>query len=272
MRGLTILLFACTLASAGHLMAEDVYVVQGSAIGPQVDQNFMLVWSSDAFFYNAGAVVSHVTLLHISNGGGRPDPSGDVLVIPARSSRSLLVDKSTWSANTGAPLWVLHLDAPADTLTEDALYIGSVGINLPSPSTSRFRFGKARLPVFRSLAPAGQQQVHLATSLGPSSNNPVEIQTPSRLNVTIYNAGNVAAAALIEIRQHCDDHLVTSKTVTIPADTIVQVSGFEAKTFDCPPTGERFVYTVVTVDQPSFSFVSNLSNAATPTTSISITE
>jgi hypothetical protein len=265
------------LCTSIKLRAGDVYVVQGFALGPQLDSNFMILWTSDAFFYNAGLSESRVTLLHVSNGGSAPDPSGDVLLLPAHTSRSLIAAKSLWRTDTGAALWVLHLDAPADTLVDDTLFIGSQGINLPSPSTSRFRFGKARLPVFRSLIPAGQQQVHLATSLGPFSDNPAEVQTPSRLNVTVYNAATSAASALIEIRQHCDDRVITSRTVTIPADTIVQIGGFEGRTANCPPIGmsgdaERFVYTVVTVDQPSFSFVSNLSNAATPTTSISITD
>jgi hypothetical protein len=256
------------------LAAEDVYIVQGDARGPSIDRNTLVLWTTDAFFYNGADVDALITLLDVSNGAAHR--IGDTFKIAPNRSLSLTSSNRGWGSGTGDPLWVLRIDVPPRVIVDGALFIGWQSLTGPSPSTFRFAYGKARLPVFRSLTPAGQPQIHLSTSLGPASNNSVEIQVPSRINVAIYNASAVQAGATIEIRQHCDDRVVTSEHVTIAANTIIQVGGFEARTRDCPPienSGDsiRSVYTVVTVDQPSFSFVSNLSNAVVPTTSISIT-
>jgi hypothetical protein len=254
--------------------AADVYIVQGDARGPSIDRNTLVLWTTDAFFYNGDDLDAIITLLDASNGAAHR--IGDTFKIAPHRSLSLTSSNRGWGSGTGDPLWVLRVDVPPAVLVDASLFIGWQSLTGPSPSTFRFAYGKARLPVFRSLTPPGQPQIHLATSLGPASNNSVEIQVPSRINVAIYNGGAVQADATIEIRQHCDDRVVTSERVSIPANTIIQVGGFEARTRDCPPVDSsgdsiRSVYTVVTVDQPSFSFVSNLSNAAIPTTSISIT-
>jgi hypothetical protein len=140
---------------------------------------------------------------------------------------------------------------------------------MASPASLPFRFGKVRLPTFRALTPAGEPQTHQATFLGS------EQDIPSRINVGVYNGGTVTATAQIEIRRECDDTVVSGETVSVPAKTVLQATNFSTNPgHGCPPASPGpygpGVYTVVTVDQPSFSFVSNLANTLLPITSISI--
>jgi hypothetical protein len=269
MRTLFTVFFLTTCTTA--LFASDIYLVQGFAVGPQIDAGTAVLWTTSALFYNTGSATATIRLVNVSNRGGHPLPDNPVL--PPQRSASLDVIGTTWNVSP-EPLWVVHLDVPPEVLIEAALFIGTSSA-FGSPSSFPYVYGKVRLPVFRSLIPGGQKQIHLLTSLGPASNIPIQVQVPSRINVAIYNSASVPANAVIEIRQHCDDQVVATRTVVIPADTILQIGPFDARTNNCQSNafgdGGRFVYTTVTVDQPSFSFVSNLSNAATPTTSISIT-
>ena len=127
------------------------------------------------------------------------------------------------------------------------------------------------MPVFRSFVPAGERQAHLSTDLG----NDIGKEVSSRVNVGIYNASAVTANATIEFRQHCDETLLASTSVTVPPDTLIQVPGLGGTSRNCPASDPLFlggggIYAVVTVDQPSASFVSVLANTLLPTNSISI--
>jgi len=60
-----------------------------------------------------------------------------------------------------------------------------------------------------------------------------------------------------------------SRTISIPADSIQQVLGLSTRTgIDCPgvpfTTAIYSTYTLVTVDQPSFSYAVTLSNEMPP--------
>jgi hypothetical protein len=270
MRLMATVLVSLLITAAAN--GSDLYVVQGNATGPQLDDRRAVLWTTNAVFFNGGASDATIRLLNVSNHGHAVAP-GLATLRPERTGS--LDALGLFSAGTSDPLWVLHLDAPPTVDVNDALFIGETSFSGPSPGTFPYAYGKIVLPVFRSLIPAGQRQVHLMTSLGPASNIPSQVQVSSRINVAIYNSASTAANATIEIRQHCDDQIVATRTVSIPADTIVQVGSFAAQTANCGESGlsqlSLFVYTVVTVDQPSFSFVSNLSNAVIPTTSMSIT-
>lgn len=124
-----------------------------------------------------------------------------------------------------------------------------------------FLFGRTSLPVFRSLAAPNNPQVHLGADLGG---------LPSRINVGIYNASQDATAtARIELRSACNDTLLQSRIVSIPPNTIHQFGGFGAHVF-CErrfgsSAGTDFaMYVVVTVDQPSLSYVAALRNDELP--------
>ena len=275
------LLILCLLLMASapvDLMAADRYAVQGSAFGPQVGA-FLIRWSSDLFFFNGSAADARVKLLGVSNGTLSTTSPPDI-VIPRSRTTTLSANGgavATWGpvgnpSSTVPTLWVLHLDVPDGVLMDDALFIGEdFGGSIPSPPLAQYELGKIRLPIFTALVPSNQPQVHLATFLGSTT------YIPSRSNVAIYNGGGQSAQATIEIRQHCDDALLLRSTISIPSNAIIQTSGIVAPEVTCPldfgfTPPPSSVYTVVTVDQPSFSFVSNLSNRDVPLTSISISQ
>jgi hypothetical protein len=126
-------------------------------------------------------------------------------------------------------------------------------------------FGSFALPVVRQLTPAGIPQFHLASDLGTIA---------SRTNVGIYNGATAAAVASIEARRSCDDALIESRTVTIPANSVVQSGGFINSPPGCfeggsTPDHERYV--VVRVDQRSFSFVTTIAQDLPPKIAVSAT-
>ena len=251
------------------LFAGDIYIVQGSADGRMFNESERIIWTTDAVFYNTGSTNAVVTLLEVSNGGLRHPDYPTSFTIPAHRTATLAYEHA-WFPAVMSPLWALHLDVPAGVLVESVLSIGSRNERVTaSPSSLPWRFGKVRLPIVRALTSPGEPQTLLATFLG------AEPDIPSRINVGVYNGGAVGATAQIEIRRHCDDTVVNSATVSVPAKSVIQVMNFSSNPGrGCPDAspgpGGAGVYTVVTVDQPSFSFVSNLANTLLPITSISI--
>ena len=254
-----------TLFLTALLFAADIYVVQGQATGPIIGQE-MILWSTDALFFNAGSDTARVQLRGTSNGVAAPLPPTAFDIAPHRSASLGQEVGNRW--HLGSPtIWVHHLDVTGDVITENLLFLGAMGTS--TGIGSPFKYGKVHLPIVHALTPPGQPQVHLGTYLGISA------QIPSRINVAIYNAAAMIASAHIEVRNVCDDSLIDAKEALIPADTILQVSGFRNEG-SCPestPIGgpPQAVYTIVTVDQPSFSFVSTLANNTGPITSMSIT-
>ena len=253
------------------LFADDIYIVQGSAEGRMLNNSERTIWGTDAYFYNTGSTNAVVTLLDVSNGGLR-DPSRvpGSFIIPPHRTATFGGERAAWSPAVFDPLWAVHVDVPAGVLVENLLFIGSREEGAANHSPPEIRsLGKVRLPIVRSLTSPGEPQTHLATFLG------AEPDIPSRINVGIYNGGAVAATAQIEIRRHCDDTVVSSANVSVPAKSVIQVNNFSSNPGrGCPDAspgpGGAGVYTVVTVDQPSFSFVSNLANTLLPITSVSI--
>lgn len=254
----------------------EVYLVQGYALGQTIPVpgsvwGEVIVWSTDGFFYNSALSEARIRLLGVSNGA--LDPSAPTeFAVPSRSSTSLTRANldSAWRPRNNDPLWVLRLDVPDGVVVDDALFVRGWSQLSPNPTFNPidFKYGKIRLPAFSALTPPNQPQISLVTSLG----DPAFI--PSHSNVAIYNGGATVANATIEVRRHCDDAVVSSKNVTVPANTIIQFANVPAAG-SCaeysrvvPPSG---VYTVVTVDQPSFSFVSTLANNSNPLTSMSVT-
>jgi hypothetical protein len=257
------------LLCTASAFARDVYVVRADARGPFINAVEYVTWKTDVFFHNPSETAATITLVGISNGALPDSRVPRTFTIPAQRSMTLInsPDAGLW-VPAGVPdqsLWVLRLDVPETVGAEDVMFIGR-GATLAGPvdSEQQYSLGKLRLPEFTALVAANQPQTHAATFLG----SPRYI--PSRTNVAIYNGGSVDATARIEFRDYCSDAMVSSATVMVPANTIVQPS-FTTPAVQCATNRPSWaVYTVVTVDQPSFSFVSNLSNIDTPLTSISI--
>jgi hypothetical protein len=160
-----------------------------------------------------------------------------------------------------AGLFAVRLDVPAGVAVEPRLEYRAAGTcgGAPPPLGPS---GKIGMPAFR-LTDANEPQRHFGLDLG--------IQ-PSRVNVGVYNAGGSAATATIELRRAaCNDPSTT--IVTVPPDTLVQVSARTPPPCASPlfpRTPPWIVNGTVTVDQPSFTYATPLSNVQRPVISFGV--
>jgi hypothetical protein len=228
---------------ASPIRAEDIWVLQGFATSPIPGSVFAYIWSSGVLLHNATVNDATIRLIDISNGA--PVGTGDrqFVVPPGRSASAL-----PWHGNAG--LWVTHIDVPQGVIVESRIRIGDM-LQVGPPVHDGDR-GKLSFPVYRSLQAAGTPKIHLGTDLE---------EIPSRNNVAVYNAGDVSAHARIEVHQLCDEALIDSRDVDIPAKTVIQATGLSTAGDGCMNTSPRYTYVAVMVDQPSLSWVSTLSNA-----------
>lgn len=253
--------FLAMLLVGSSAYAADAFFVRFSTnSGP----NGVLRWADDILFYNTNISPVTVHFVGVSNGIARPGAPD--LLLPARKTLSLrganeaLIEQ--WApAFPPPPMWILHLDIPPGVIVEsrDAFYriveFGGVGLVSVTPR------GKVSMPIFRTLIPPNEPQVQLGTDLGGRD---------SRINVGIYNAGDAPATATVEVRRSCDDVVVATATIGIPQNTVIQAVGVAAAVQQSECTGTATapeVYTVTTtVDQPSFTFVSNVTGDAQQST------
>lgn len=248
-------LVSTTLAGAG-----DVYLVQFDVLGKQ--QGFYQVaWRDEVLFYNPGTVAATVRVLGISNGTLSPHAQ-ESLSLPPRTVVSFWSMHLSWvpsgpTAGDPDPFWVLHLDVPDSVLVESRNEFWRLRYSLGGQPGPTILPGRVSMPVFRRLTPAGEPQVILGTDLG---------DTQTRINVGVYNAGANSATAIIEVRRACDNSVADSRSVVIPANTFIQIGPLNEGEDTCGIDGRpiwRWVrYTVVTVDQPSLSYVANVAETA----------
>lgn len=239
----------CFLSSNAY--GADAYFIRFFAFGKS-NVVFETLWRDDILFFNKNLTPVNVTLVGVSNGS--PQASTPPLTIPAGGAVSLRANQAVETAwqptpgpTFGNSLYVLHLDIPAGVVAEsrDEFFAASlVGAPLALPA------GRVSMPVFRQLAPANTRQVILGTDLMAWS---------ARINVGIYNGGEQTASAAIELRRVADNSLLDSKTVSVGANTLIQVGAFSVGTTD-PPMNYQ-LYTVVTVSQPSLVYVATLNDA-----------
>jgi len=231
---------------ATSMFGADAFFVCFNALGKS-KSIWTTLWRDDILFFNQNDVQVDVKLVGVSNGTAGPNTPS--LTLPPGVAVSLNASQAVEQdlRPVGGPsLWVLHLDIPAGVVAEsrDEFFADSlVGFPLALPA------GKVSMPVFRQLAPANARQVILGTDLMASA---------SRINVVIYNRGADSATATIELRRVADNTLVDSKTVSVAANTIIQVGAFSLAATD-PPTNYQ-LYTIVTVSQPSLVYVANLND------------
>jgi hypothetical protein len=239
--------------------ASDVYLFRFHARGTTVGFAY-LRWQDTVLLLNHTDVPLVVRAVEVSKGFVPISSPPDRITIAPGSVVSLddtylAVWEPVPLAASGDNLWVLHIDVPDGITVEsrDEIIRGSASpfAELEPP----FALGAAPMPTFTSIVPAAEKQSHLGTDLGYKK---------ARINVTIYNAGSVDSKAHIEVRRTCDSLVVDFRDMTVAASTVVQTSGLDPmidKSFDqtCATKVPWARYTVVTVDQPSLSLVSVVS-------------
>jgi hypothetical protein len=241
------LLIALILSAASiSVNASDVYAVLGMAIGSSHEACTFYQWTGDVLFHNTGDTEAIVRALNVSNGQPSNGAPTEFVIPPHRT------DSLHSGVFFSAPLLVVKFDVPDNVVVESRIEIGTQFCAGPPPIGNPNR-GKLSFPTFRSLQSAGVAKVHLGTDLASMS---------ARNNVAVYNASSNTANAHIEVRRGCDDTLIDSRDIQIPAYRIVSSNGLSVATGRdlCGTTAPWVTYVVVVVDQPSLSWVSTLAN------------
>ena len=263
-QGIAAIVFLALLLWPAHASARQIYVVRFIAAGPIIDPPCgYLHWIDELAFHNTGPAPATIRLTAISNGMQRPDATD--LVVPSGRTRTVRGKSQSWNpSDDDVGLWVNQLDVPSLVVMSSRLVVG-VSTGLPCPLVAESRhFGATALPVFTDLRPPNQEQYHLATDLGSDRTGHA---ASARLNVGVYNGGTVAATARIDVHRGCDDAVTESRAVSIPPNAVVQIPGLPHNIGPgCQSVGTDawISYVVVTVDQPSFSYVVSLSNELPP--------
>jgi len=157
---------------------------------------------------------------------------------------------------------VNKLEVPAGVIVQSRGELWGQGLYVScSPfSVGDEIFGGFPLPVVSSLTSANTPQYHLSSEFGT---------LPSRTNVGVYNGGTSTGRAVIEIREACDDQIIETRTLSVPARSVIYAVGFKNARFS--PNCKEFVntsdysrYVVVTLDQPGFSFAFTVAEALPP--------
>lgn len=243
----------CTILIASSATAADVYLIRFNAVGKDLGCA-SLVWHDEAIFFNRGTALATVKILGMSDGVTDPLRPTSFTVPPGAAVLSQDVLDARWTS-FGRPA-ILHLDVPAGLIVEsrNAYYLRSDCLS-PRPGAAPGSLGHAAMPVYTAVTAAQLPQIHLGTDLG---------ERESRVNIGIYNAGPVAAMADVQLRRTCDNSVVDQRIVTVPPNATVQVGLFGSFDNVCERSSDFTWsrYTVVTVDQPSITFVSNLATRA----------
>jgi hypothetical protein len=227
-----------------------------------------LAYRDELIFHNAGGSDAGIALLGVSNGTAIHPESLTIPPGKVRSSEGSCEGcsaPSTWAPDPQPLLWVAHLEIPDDVATLSRLLVlaGSPEDCNGFPGPFARTYAGIPMPVVRELTPAGRSQTLLGADIGGDSGGTAD---DGRTNVGIYNGGTVSATASVELRRGCDGSLLETRSVVIPADTIVQVNGLSNVFTGCNDldTGSYEAFVVLTVDQPSFSYSVTLSNEGPP--------
>jgi hypothetical protein len=245
-----VLLLLGAIAIVGILRADDVWVLQGNAQASQEGGNVLLyLYTSDVLLYNPNQSAARIRVIEVSNG---PLVTTDrELILQTAHSTSIARANKAWHPDSTAPLWVTHLDVPAGVIVESRVSIGqlcTVCGNVPQLGI----FGKLSFPVMRTLQTPLVPKIHLGTDLHA---------VPARNNVAVYNDAVFTAHAHVDVHQMCDETIIDSRDFDIPAKSVIQINNLSTVTNNCTNSGAEYTYVAVTVDQPSLSWVSSLSNA-----------
>ncbi len=257
-RALRALLLIVTAAYASAASARDIWVVMGSVRGPASGCSPVYTWVADAYLHNVGLQAASLKVIDTSNGGG-PVPI-DTPVLP---QQSVALSRLFGDRAPRVPLFVTHLTVGDSILAEGRLeYLYDFPCSTFPPLLGPV--GKGLLPVFTALQPPLAAQTHLGTDLALQK---------ARINVGIYNDGDVTAVATVETRRPgCIGAAPERQSILIPPKTIIQTTVNTPAICNAgdPLMPPWEVVTTVTVDQPSLSYVSVVSNEQAPVISFTI--
>jgi hypothetical protein len=245
---------ALALLLAPSLFANDVWVIGGKATSQAVDGCTATMWTGDAVFQNTTNAPAVISVLS----------SDLILAPPIPVTFTLAPGKTTTfatqrSANPTkfftpiAPVWIDHFDVPEGVVVEGRIEIGASVCNVSPPIFGPVN-GKVSTPTFHSLVAANTLQRHLGTDIG---------LIDARVNVGVYNGGDLRANAHVEVRRACNDALLASTNVSVERNSLVQVSlnpGAPQVACSSADAPGWVTYTTVSVDQPSLTFASTISN------------
>ena len=246
-----ILFLLGAIALVGNVRADDVWVLQGSAQASQEGGNVLLyLYTSDVLLYNTSQTAARIRVIEVSN-GPLLTTDRELILQPAKST-SIARSNKAWHPDSTAALWVTHLDVPAGVVVESRISVGQL-CTVCGNNPALGIFGKLSFPVMRTLQTPLVPKIHVGTDLHA---------VPARNNVAVYNDATITAHAHIEVHQLCDEAIIDSRDVEIPAKTVLQTNNMLAVPNGCPTAGPgaEYTYVSVTVDQPSISWVSSLSN------------
>jgi hypothetical protein len=251
----TLFTLALVLTLSPTAFARELYAIGVDSSRIAAPPCEIRLWQSDVVFLNTTFTEQTVTLLDISN-GSIPAGTTHQLVVPPQHIVTLQGSvgnqwKPSDPAVESVPLWMWHLDVPEGVTAHARLSLGDWFPCLRiSPNIFPFSRGEISLPLFDHLVPANGVQSLLATDLG---------LLDRRLNVIVFNAGNVTAHAAIEVRSACDGALLAGDVFDVPPDTALQ----RTRVLSGPPpcaASAGGTYTVVQLDQPGLAVASALSN------------
>jgi len=246
---------AAILPAPIPVRAADAYVVRFRTTTGQDCQ--VVGYRDHLTFHNTTGQDLTVRALGGSNGY---QPPSDPLVVPAGKTRAVTIVPfglggltNQWAPVAPSVFVVNRLDVPDGLIVESRGEVYGIGLRVPCTpfSIGTEIFGEFSLPVVRILAAANVPEFHMASEFGTLD---------SRTNVGVYNGGTANATAKVEVRAACDDRVLDSRTGTIPAASVVYVTGFEGTFLGTTCLGgggasDYARYVVVTLDQPGFSFV-----------------
>jgi hypothetical protein len=243
------------LASAAA-RGEDQWVILGEARGAGMECRPFHTWRAVAVAHNFAAQDAMIRIVETTNG---VTPAVQAVGVPADTS----VQLPSLDAAGSVPIFVARLDVPAGIRVESRLeyrYDNPCLGAPPAPGPA----GKIELPLFRALRTANEQQIHLGSDLGMQA---------VRVNVGVYNGGDVVATATIEVRRPaCGRTSSTFAEIRVPAHDLLQVSLPQPALCS---GGNALVpsyvtYTLVRADQPALSYVTPVSNEQGPAISFAV--
>jgi hypothetical protein len=241
-------------SAAWAAFGRDAWVIRVAGESGARSNRARHIWFDEIRIHNAGAAIEPFRVVEASNGVTFPvvDP------LPIPPSRTILPDLEGLSFEV--PMSVFHLDVGDDVIVSSRLaLLIPPDITTPPPTPV---LGAVPLPVFRELFPAGTEEILLEADLE---------DLPSSVNLALFNAGSVEAHALVEVMSACDDRIVASETIAVPANFIgLFPLGSPVSCNAATPGFPGPTYLRVTLDQPGFAVAAVGANGPNPEIDVAI--